>query len=158
MGADGGKLREKRGDEWVSGPLSLRECKMRSEGAKEKKRKKSKSRGRTRGGVESGIVCVAARERGTRGIARGTQHKMTKEAKKKKLKEKMEMRWADNLSAQVPPWDQCIRRWRQFYTPTSTCITPSSNLGIVPPRSHPVLAIFGISVRSCAPLGPLTQP
>ena len=29
---------------------------------------------------------------------------------------------------------------------------------MVPPRSHPVLAILGISVRSCAPLGPLTQP
>lgn len=47
-----------------------------------------------------------------------------------------------------------IRRWRIFYTPTSTSITPRSNLGILPPRSHPVLAILGISVRSCAPLGP----
>ncbi|KAF8496485.1 hypothetical protein F5888DRAFT_1704246 [Russula emetica] len=28
----------------------------------------------------------------------------------------------------------------------------------MPPRSHPVLAILGMSVRSSAPLGPLTQP
>jgi hypothetical protein len=28
----------------------------------------------------------------------------------------------------------------------------------MPPGSHHVLAILGISVRSCAPLGPLTQP
>jgi len=54
--------------------------------------------------------------------------------------------------------DQCIRRWRPFRTPTSTHITPNTNLGHLPPRSHPVLAILGISVRSCSPLGPLTQP
>ena len=58
---------------------------------------------------------------------------------------------------QLPAVNRCIRRWRPFRTPTSPHITPNTHLGTLPPRSHPVLAILGISVRICAP-GPLYSP
>lgn len=108
--------------------------------------------------MESGFVCVEAREKVQEGMARRAMHtRLLKEPKKKIKMGKKEIGWADNLSARFPPLASASEGGAFFYTPTSTRITPRSHLGIMPPGSrdsHPVLAILGISVRSCAPLGP----
>jgi hypothetical protein len=99
--------------------------------------------------MESGLYAVK-RERVQEGIARGQLETITKEAKKKiKGKEKGGL---TTYPARLPPSNQCIRRWRIFHTPTSTHFTPKTNSGHLPPRSHPVLAILGISVSHLRPL------
>lgn len=104
-----------------------------------------------------GLYALKREGRYKRELLGGQCTRITKRAKKKIKKGKKEIGWADNLSARFPPLASASEGGAFFYTPTSTRITPRSHLGFMPPRSrdsHPVLAILGISVRGCAPLGP----
>jgi hypothetical protein len=107
--------------------------------------------GRGDEGWKSGFVCVEARGRYKRELL-GSQHRTLLKRRKKKLKKKIKRRKKEisgltTYRHTFPPSTTGHQKVAHFfYTPTSTRITPRSNLGILPPRSHPVLAILGISV------------
>lgn len=93
----------------------------------------------------------AVKREGTRGNARGQTRPITKEAKKIEGKENVGLTTYRHAYRRRPVHQKVAL----FHTPTSTHFTPNTNLGLLPPRSHPVLAVLGISVRICAPLVPL---